>query len=786
MPTTRPLCFAISPFQLQHYRDSLEALSQRFSQFFAGQTMPLRLLSRSRPFSLAPRRQQLQQRTHPLDDVRDLLLLVERVAGGQTDPGELTRLLARRQEALARAMARQELPPALLPALAAGAGDSCDLAQLVVAARRALWPWRWLKNDRRALETIEQQAPPVALDHYLLCWPEGYTDPEALRATLRGAFVLPEVTEIPAPPALLHGRYRDAGDHLAPEEPGRPLAAILTAADIRGEWSLWSWQELLMGDREVALAIDIQTLERSQARNRATDAAVVLREAVYGRYAVKDARSEAAYGAAEYALPRLAQQNLHQVAYALLVQAPTLPALNRQVQAVRDQLGGRLTLDRMVGAQAELLGLFGGMPAHRIGVPLVRRNTLSQSVAVKVPWGYRKNSRTDGIEWGYDPHEAMPVYWNPWGQTGTGNAHLMMIGQSGSGKTVALLTLARRAATEGTQVIFFDPLGKCGWLCDAVQGGGRYEPVNTEAAVNILDVGAADDLRRQRDQVLRRLGILLGRIILRGEEVDFQPRPWTNFEIGALDRALEDGRVYGPGGSRLAHIDPARPPLLEDLVAALRQVAEREGIVRIAEAASLIADEVAASLLGSAARLFNRPTELSWVFDQADVVGYDFAGADKALLPLYYDLGFEALNAWVRSPIRKRRWANLIAIIDEFRFMASVKELEARVAMATKTWRNHGSAMWTADQNPSTYFGTEGIPNQWGPFVSENVAVKLLGRVEGDGVRVLGRVYGHQLSAADLDHIRTASKGQFVGILGDEVHHLTVQLTDLESTYFLQ
>jgi hypothetical protein len=768
---------------LAQYRETLGAVATRFTQFFSSQTAPMRLISRSRPFSLAPRRLALQQRTHPLDDVRDMLLLQERVAAGEAQAEELARLIARRQEPLARALRQAPGAEELLARLAAGEANPFEQARLAELASRVIWRWRWLKSDRRALEVIESIAPPMALDHYVIVWPETFTDPQALRGTLRASFLLPEVTPGPLP-ALFAGRYVDEGDHLAPEEEGRPFLAVLTADDIRGEWSLYGFHDLLMGEFNLALSIDIETIERSKARGKVTDAATVLHEAVYGKNAARDARSQAALASAEYALKVLQQQNLHNVAYAVLVQAPTRSALDRQVEAVRGVLGGRLALDRIVGCQAELIKLFTTTPAAQIQAPILRRNTLSQSVAVKIPWGYRKSSRTDGIEWGYDPHEGMPIYWNPWGSHGFGNAHLMMIGQPGSGKTVALLTLARRLATRGQQVIFFDPLGKCNWLCDAAQGGGRYYQVDTEAAVNILDV-ASDDLRRQRDQVLRRLSILLGRIILRGEDVAFEPRAMSNFEIGALDRALEDRRVYGPAGSALPLIDPARPPLLEDLVEALRGVAEREGIVRIAEAASLLADEITASLLGSSAKLFNAPTQLEWHFD-ADVVGYDFGGADKSLLPLYYDVGFEALNAWVRSPERKQRWPQMVAIIDEFKFMASVKELEARVAMATKVWRNHGAGMWSADQNAATYFGQAGLPSEWGPFVAENVAVKLLGRQEGDGAEILARVYGHQLSPADIDSIRTSTSGQFIAILGDEIHRLAVQLTDLESAYFLR
>jgi hypothetical protein len=308
----------------------------------------------------------------------------------------------------------------------------------------------------------------------------------------------------------------------------------------------------------------------------------------------------------------------------------------------------------------------------------------------------------------------------------------------------------------------------------------RYYPVDTTAAINILDP-AAPDLKRQSDVVARRLSALLGRVVIHGEEVSYIPRELDNFARGAIDRALQDRQLYGENGRYLPTLTPRSAPLLGNLVNALRKHARNGKIRREAEAARLLADEVESRLLGSSSHLFNAPTELEWHFD-ADVTGFDFAGADRELLPLYYESGFEALNAWVRSARRKERYRHLLAILDEYRIMASYRELEQYVGFATKAWRNHGAAMWTADQNAITYF-RDG--SEWAAFTAENVAITMIGLQVGKGAELLERIYGDRISPDLLQNIRTFSAGEFLLLLGNRVHQVVMQLTDLEQQYFL-
>lgn len=67
-----------------------------------------------------------------------------------------------------------------------------------------------------------------------------------------------------------------------------------------------------------------------------------------------------------------------------------------------------------------------------------------------------------------------------------------------------------------------------------------------------------------------------------------------------------------------------------------------------------------------------------------------------------------------------------------------------------------------------------------------NTQIKLLGRQEGDDLAMLDVAYGHVLTAGDLAALQTAGAGEFIGIFGNDVHHLHIQLTDQEAPYFIR
>jgi hypothetical protein len=341
--------------------------------------------------------------------------------------------------------------------------------------------------------------------------------------------------------------------------------------------------------------------------------------------------------------------------------------------------------------------------------------------------------------------------------------------------------MATRQAVAGHQVIVFDPVGKVRRTTRAIGAGAAYYQVKTQSAINILDPVETEHYR-QLGHVLRKLSIILGRVILKGDgDVDYIAREITNMEFGALDQACQHPRVYGEKGHKLATMTAADAPLLEDLVQALREV--DTGL----NGAAQLAEEIVSRALYSFGHIYNAPTTLRWDFDH-DMVGYNFKGADKLLLPLYYDHSFGSINSYLRSPERRRRNQHLILMIDEFRYMAQVPALRGEVAMATKTWRNENACVWMVDQNAISMMGGSGNARELSNYITNNTNIRLIGRQEGDDAELVAQAFRGVLSESHIQKIRTANVGEFVGIFGstNEVHYLNFQPTDLEGSYFLR
>lgn len=168
------------------------------------------------------------------------------------------------------------------------------------------------------------------------------------------------------------------------------------------------------------------------------------------------------------------------------------------------------------------------------------------------------------------------------------------------------------------------------------------------------------------------------------------------------------------------------------------------------------------------------------------MTGYDLHNADPSLLPIYLDQAFSALNRYLRTPTRLARGQKLIGVMDEFGILAQIESLKAEIAHDTKEWRNYGAALWSCDQNSATYMGGSGDASDFANLTTNNTAIKLLGRQEGTDAQLLAEAYAGLLSPGDIAALRTAQAGEFIGIFGNTVHHLRIQLTDQETPYFLR
>jgi len=127
----------------------------------------------------------------------------------------------------------------------------------------------------------------------------------------------------------------------------------------------------------------------------------------------------------------------------------------------------------------------------------------------------------------------------------------------------------------------------------------------------------------------------------------------------------------------------------------------------------------------------------------------------------------------------------LIVIIDELAYLvASGNDLQVHIAMNTKAGRNLGMYLWTADQDAATYYGADGNPSKWEQYIAGNTAIKAFFRQEGTGARIIGQAYPDQLGIDQMSGMKTAAKGYYIGMWGDEIHHIMFQPSGMERLFF--
>ncbi len=280
--------------------------------------------------------------------------------------------------------------------------------------------------------------------------------------------------------------------------------------------------------------------------------------------------------------------------------------------------------------------------------------------------------------------------------------------------------------------------------------------------------------------VVTQLSVLLGGSMMTAEGRDqFYPRVWESTERGVLELALQ--QLYTPWADNLDALTLESTPILADLCEKLRDVGRQLREIEQTELDAIsgdvsgdrrrrrrshyaydLAGEIELRLImGPYGKNFNARTSVEWDFSH-DATAYDFSQIPEGPVRIfYYAQAFGALNRAVRAPTRDRS-RPLWAVIDEFKYMASVPSLATFAANAVKTWRTFGAALWTADQDAHTYLGTEGAtPDPSMLSVWLNSTMKMIMRQDqADAARIADKIQGMQPAHADL--ITRLTRGEIV------------------------
>lgn len=794
-----PVIVQVVGFDQTQHGDPLR-IEEGYIPFYAGADYPLRLISMTTRFDLRAPMHRMEQRLRALDKRAALLAPVQHVVRAWESPRSLAGVLNHLPAA-----ARQLVTAGVADAVSTGGGGGVAVLDELAApdilaayldslpeAQRALliaalgeedpegreswemalrqlndgqWKRRWLKEYRGMYDRLTREIALRGLRHYLIAWPETGVRADDYASSVARAFGTAAFCD--ELPPFLQGRYferarwSEDGSYLEPEEPHLPYAALMTASGpLRGRWDTMVLHRMLNLDLDVAVAVDIQPVPRSQLEMQLSTR-ITAREKKQERGEMSaDARARNELSAAYVMQEELATQSGHDLRVVVGVLGESVDDLNANVRVVKQAGGMQLNLMRVQGQQGALTKFFSTAITKQIDARTLPHRALSHAAAVMTPFGLRKPDRTDGIIWLFEG--ATPIMFNPF-RTPQGSkraAHMVVLGKTGSGKTYALQTWAMRLLAEDVQIVVYEPQGHFRRLVGAAGSGGARFILNLDQCLNVLDIiafrgeeGEPPSVAMQVEHVITQLSILLGKSVPTGEgKASFQARNWTDEELDVLNIALQ--RLYAPWAEALDALRPEHTPLLADLCRVFDELAKEMAgqHPEHSTAARKIAANVRFRLVESSyGRTFNAHTTVDWDFSHA-ATSYDFSQIpDGPVRIFYYAQAFGALNRAIRAPLRDRT-RPILAIIDEFRYMASLPSLARFAADATKTWRTFGAGIVCADQDAHTYLGTEnGTPDEAMLSVWNNSTTKVVFLQDAaDANRIVSKIQGLQPFHADL------------------------------------
>lgn len=649
-----------------------------------------------------------------------------------------------------------------------------DLSEPIRRARRA----EAGSNDETTIRHIRQYAGLLdqaaksnllGVEHYLVL--PGLDGAEAdAAADMLAAGLGVRAVPIPDLPPILPARYRVHSRLLMPEG-NHPLCSILVSYDMAGRWDWTVLTKLLTLGFPIDLAVESLNHPGPAAYSKLDRAQGVL-SGLFGSIGAKAALAKMT---ADFkSLMDGVQQGdaLHQVGVAVLVWGRTEGELRERERQVSAALSGRVSVRRIDGMQGDLFRAFFTSVSRPAPPSRLLHNMTSAGLAlVSGPLGLRRRANTEGVLWGLSGQ--VPFFWDGFGPELKEPNHGIVLGTTGSGKTVSVSAVALREINlMGSQVIVMEPMGNCRRLVNAV-GPERssYNPLSLRSLrVNPVEM-LYEDPAEQAAHLMVVLTLLLGRKLTEEEEI-------------ALDSSIP--LVY-------AGVTPDTPPVnqprLENLARVLRSLGGERWMREAGSRLGSLLEE--RYVRGTRAAVFNVPTQSDWKMEQ-DLVAFDFAGLpeEEGLRRLGYYL---VLSSIQREAFRQARSRRRIVMIDEFRVMSTEPVLAQRVATMFKTFRTLGVGVWALEQDVITFTGldrastgTGDVDVMAGLYMLANATFVVVLAQRPAGARLLPQQFP-QLTEDHASYLMALNpqrndgdKGRGLVILPDEVYPIRFELTQFE------
>ncbi|HEX3607199.1 MAG TPA: DUF87 domain-containing protein [Candidatus Dormibacteraeota bacterium] len=348
----------------------------------------------------------------------------------------------------------------------------------------------------------------------------------------------------------------------------------------------------------------------------------------------------------------------------------------------------------------------------------------SEALATCVPWVEAGCDDPGGYPLGRSRATGSPVRIDPFDTTHHANANIAVLAASGQGKSYTLGALVLAAASRGRGSVVIDPEGEYRPLVEALGGDYLRLAPGCGAALNVFEVGCAEDGEAaRRAEVVAAVVDLIN--VLCGEALDEVERAHVD---AAATAALDRARAR------------RRPPLLGDCLPALRTAAPR------------VATVLARFCTGPLGELFNRPTTLR----------LDAAVSGISLRDLREELVAPAtlvVAEWLWSLVRRERVQRHL-LFDEVGLLCAHAPLRRLLTQLARRCRKYGVSLVVATQNAGDLLATEE-----GTVVATNPAIILLGGHRGAETTRMQHAYG--LTEAQRRGLECAARGDFLLLAGD-------------------
>jgi len=395
------------------------------------------------------------------------------------------------------------------------------------------------------------------------------------------------------------------------------------------------------------------------------------------------------------------QEGLHEIKGAIAFSAPTLEDLSDNEAKIQAAVNGYYTVGIPRGMQAHVMRMF--TTDHPANIPTpgdIKKSVVSSNIAFSnvVGNGFPEPGGSDGIWYGNSYLNGHPILYNGFGENKNDANHTIVLGSTGSGKTVLLQTLAYRSLLEGQQVIVLEPRGHFRRLQSVVEGDSVYNDMAFQEgySINLFDV-VYRDLNDQISHVVNALSLLL-------------QKEFNEVELAVIRN--EATNLYQSFDSII----------LEHLVNGLRQEKWTNHLnYAVRDAAANIADLIDISILNTELdKIFNRKTRgINLNLDSIDLAVFDFERVSTEYRALLYYLVLANIHNYC---VEHKNERNRIVIVDEYYLMSQIPALAESLSLFFKTFRTYGVGCWVAEQDWYTLTGFEGQQNKHGEYLVSNAS----------------------------------------------------------------